>query len=226
MRGRTTMSNRRFVFVTGRVACGIHEPRWLPPAIYVDGGHTNPGGAKAGLLYVSLETEPDKIFACITNRYSPDVTILDDADTAHVRQLTAGQVADLPPVHVTLPSGTRLEPGRIAELVDLASRPAAAGHPRLTPRCEANDEGQAAIDRITRRLWHTSQHRKCPIWLAGRVQDDVEALRAEFGLPEFGWNDAVPDEEVGRCSVHPENCIGQHTHNPPVPFRGRPGAKA
>lgn len=37
------------------------------------------------------------------------------------------------------------------------------------------------------------------------------------GLPRFGWNDAVPDEEVGRCSVHAVDCEGQHTHSPPVP---------
>lgn len=53
------------------------------------------------------------------------------------------------------------------------------------------------VDRITRRLLHTSQHNRCVIWVAGRIQEDVNALRAAVGLPEFGWNDAVPDEEVG-----------------------------
>lgn len=67
-------------------------------------------------------------------------------------------------------------------------------------------------DRLTRRLLHTSQHNQCVIWLGGRIQEDVNALRAAAGLPEFGWNDSVPDEEVGRCTVHAEGCAGQHTH--------------
>jgi len=76
------------------------------------------------------------------------------------------------------------------------------------------------IDRITRRLLHTSQHNKCVIWLSGRIQDDINELRRTAGLPEFGWGDAVPYEEVGRCTVHTEDCGGQHTHNPPVFFNG------
>jgi hypothetical protein len=79
------------------------------------------------------------------------------------------------------------------------------------------DDLRAAVARYTDRLWHTSQHGKCPIWLAGRMQDDVNALRAAVGLSEFGWNYWVPDEEAGRCTVHVEDeCAGQHTHNPPV----------
>ncbi len=77
------------------------------------------------------------------------------------------------------------------------------------------------VDSLTRRLLHTSQHSRCPIWLAGRVQNDVNALRAAAGLPEFGWNDSVPDEEVGQCAVHVEDCAGQHTHSPPVMGTGR-----
>ena len=77
------------------------------------------------------------------------------------------------------------------------------------------------IDRFTRRVWHTSQHNKCVIWLSGRLQEDANQLRVAAGLAEFGWNDAVDDEEVGRCSVHPDDCVGQHTHNPPVPGRAR-----
>jgi hypothetical protein len=73
------------------------------------------------------------------------------------------------------------------------------------------------VERHTRRLWHTSQHNRCIIWLAGRIQADVNALREAVGLPELGWNDSVPDEEVGRCAVHmDDDCAGQHTHNPPV----------
>lgn len=70
------------------------------------------------------------------------------------------------------------------------------------------------IDRATRRLWHTSQHDKCTIFLGGRIQEDVNVLRRTAGLPEFGWNDSVPDQEVGRCTVHSEDCAGQHTHGP------------
>jgi hypothetical protein len=76
------------------------------------------------------------------------------------------------------------------------------------------------VDRFTRRLLHTSQHNRCVIFIAGRIQEDINELRRAVGLPEFGWHDAVPDEEVGRCSVHPDDCKGQHTHNPPV--YGRP----
>lgn len=73
-------------------------------------------------------------------------------------------------------------------------------------------EWVALVDVLTRRMLHTSQHIRCPIWLAGRLQEDANAARIAVGLEEFGWNDAVRDEEVGRCSVHPENCEGQHTH--------------
>lgn len=76
---------------------------------------------------------------------------------------------------------------------------------------------RAEVERVTRRLWHTSQHQGCLIWLSGRIQDDVNALRAAVGLAEFGWNDSVPDEEVGRCAVHHDDyCAGQHAHNPPI----------
>lgn len=88
------------------------------------------------------------------------------------------------------------------------------------PQPRPRNELAGHVDQTTQRLWHTSQHDRCTIFIAGRIQDDVNALRAAFGLPEFGWNDAIPDEEVGRCSVHPDGCAGQHTHNPPVPFRG------
>lgn len=70
----------------------------------------------------------------------------------------------------------------------------------------------AEINRVTRRLLHTSQHNKIPIFIAGRVQADINDLRRVAGLPEFGWGDTVPDEEVGRCTVHSEGCAGQHTH--------------
>lgn len=79
-----------------------------------------------------------------------------------------------------------------------------------------------AVDRYTRRLWHTSQHDKAVIWLGGRIQEDVHDLRAAFGLPGLGWNDSVPDEEVGRCSVHIDGCAGQHTHTPPIPHTDPP----
>jgi hypothetical protein len=68
------------------------------------------------------------------------------------------------------------------------------------------------MDRLTRRLLHTSQHNKCPIFIAGRIQDDINALRSMAGLPEFAWGDWVPDEEVQRCTVHAEDCAGQHAH--------------
>lgn len=75
----------------------------------------------------------------------------------------------------------------------------------------------AEVERVTRRLWHTSQHNCMIIALGGRIQDDVNELRAAFGLPDFGWNDWVPDEEVNRCAVHVDDaCVGQHTHNPPI----------
>jgi hypothetical protein len=71
------------------------------------------------------------------------------------------------------------------------------------------------VDRLTRRLLHTSQHDQCVIWVARRIQEDINELRAAAGLPVFGWNDAVPDVEVARCSVHVVDCAGQHTHSPP-----------
>jgi hypothetical protein len=74
------------------------------------------------------------------------------------------------------------------------------------------------IDQLTRRLLHTSQHDKIPIFLSTRIQDDINRLRRSSGLPEFGWGDAVPDEEVGRCTVHADDCAGQHTHKPPASF--------
>lgn len=72
----------------------------------------------------------------------------------------------------------------------------------------------SAIDRATRRLLHTSQHDYCVIFIGGRIQEDIAELRAAAGLPEFGWNDSIPDQEVGRCSVHSQHCEGQHTHEP------------
>lgn len=129
--------SRRYVFVTDRVECGIHESSWLQPGVYL-ARNTHPHEAEAGLLYVSLESEPNKVFQCITNRCSPVVTILDEVDAAHVRGLTAERVSDLPLVHVTLPSGTRLAPGRIAELVDVAAVQSSPDRPR--PRYEANRE--------------------------------------------------------------------------------------
>lgn len=70
----------------------------------------------------------------------------------------------------------------------------------------------ADVERLSRRLWHTSQHNGCPIFIGGRVQDDVNELRAAAGVDGYGWVDSVPDEEVGRCTVHAEDCSGQHTH--------------
>lgn len=71
---------------------------------------------------------------------------------------------------------------------------------------------RAAIDRATRRLLHTSQHNACPIFIGGRIQDDINDLRRAAGLSEFGWGDCVPDAEVNRCTVHSDNCAGQETH--------------
>jgi hypothetical protein len=70
-----------------------------------------------------------------------------------------------------------------------------------------------AADRATRRLLHTSQHNRCVIFIGGRIQDDINELRRAAGLADFGWNDSVQDEEVGRCTVHSDSwCEGQHTH--------------
>jgi hypothetical protein len=68
------------------------------------------------------------------------------------------------------------------------------------------------IEVTTRRLLHTSQHSRCPIFIGGRIQDDINELRRAAGLLEFGWGDAVPDAEVGRCSMHGATCAGQETH--------------
>lgn len=70
------------------------------------------------------------------------------------------------------------------------------------------------IDRITRRLLHTSQHDKIPIFLAGRIQDDIEELRRLAALPAFKWTDpGIPDAEVRRCSVCTDDCLGQERHH-------------
>lgn len=74
------------------------------------------------------------------------------------------------------------------------------------------DDLIAAVNRATRRLLHTSQHNRCVIFIGGRIQDDINELRRAAGLPEFGWNDSVTDQEVGRCTVHSGRCEGQHTH--------------
>lgn len=68
------------------------------------------------------------------------------------------------------------------------------------------------VERMSRRLLHTSQHNKSPIFIGGRIQDDINELRRAAGLPEFAWGDSVPDAEVGRCTVHSEGCAGQETH--------------
>lgn len=80
-----------------------------------------------------------------------------------------------------------------------------------TPRIHAA-LAAADVERLTRRLLHTSQHGRIPIFLAGRIQDDIDELRVAAGLPRFGWGEAVPDQEVGRCTVHAEDCAGQHIH--------------
>lgn len=80
------------------------------------------------------------------------------------------------------------------------------------------------IDWVTRRLLHTSMHNRIPIFIAGRVQDDINELRVVAGLTEFVWGDYVLDEEVGRCTVHSDDeCAGQHTgdvRKAPVRQRG------
>jgi len=70
----------------------------------------------------------------------------------------------------------------------------------------------ADIDRWTRHLWHTSQHNRMVIGLAGRLQTLANEMRATAGLPEFGWNTSFPDAEFGECSAHMEDCAGQETH--------------
>jgi hypothetical protein len=68
------------------------------------------------------------------------------------------------------------------------------------------------VERWSRHLWHTSQHNRAPIWLAGRLQAQANEMRVAAGLEPFGWNDSVPDAEFGECSVHSEGCSGQETH--------------
>lgn len=68
------------------------------------------------------------------------------------------------------------------------------------------------VDQLTRHLLHISQHNRMVIGLGGRVQDVVAEMRAAVGLEAFGWNDFVHDYEFGQCSVHVEDCEGQHTH--------------
>ena len=67
-------------------------------------------------------------------------------------------------------------------------------------------------DRWTRHLLHVSQHNNMPIALGGRLQRVASEMRQAAGLPEFGWNDAIPDAEFGECSVHVSGCHGQETH--------------
>jgi hypothetical protein len=69
------------------------------------------------------------------------------------------------------------------------------------------------VNRWSRHLLHTSQHGSMQIALGGRIQGVAEEMREAVGLPEFGWNDAVPDAEFGECSVHASgSCRGQGTH--------------
>jgi hypothetical protein len=86
------------------------------------------------------------------------------------------------------------------------------GEPMTMPSSTQPSLAATDVDRLTRRLLHTSQHNKIPIFLASRIQDDINEMRAAAGLPLFGWGDCVPDEEVERCTVHAEGCSGQHTH--------------
>jgi hypothetical protein len=71
---------------------------------------------------------------------------------------------------------------------------------------------QEDVHKFTRRLLHTAQHNQCMIWLSVRIKNDINDLRTAAGLPKFSWGDVVWDQEVGRCSVHPIDCPGQHTH--------------
>ena len=70
----------------------------------------------------------------------------------------------------------------------------------------------ADVDRWTRHLWHTSQHGRMIIFLAGRIQEVVNEMREAAGLEEFGWDTGFPDAEFGECSVHGSSCRGQETH--------------
>jgi hypothetical protein len=70
-----------------------------------------------------------------------------------------------------------------------------------------------SVNTWSRHLLHTSQHGNMQIALGGRIQGVAEEMRQAVGLPEFGWNDAVPDAEFGECSVHASGgCRGQETH--------------
>lgn len=70
-----------------------------------------------------------------------------------------------------------------------------------------------AVNGWSRHLLHTSQHNNMQIALGGRIQRVADEMREAVGLPEFGWNDAVPDAEFGECSVHASgSCRGQETH--------------
>jgi len=65
----------------------------------------------------------------------------------------------------------------------------------------------------SRHLLHASQHNNMQIALGGRIQGVAAEMREAVGLPEFGWNDTVPDAEFGECTVHASSsCRGQETH--------------
>jgi hypothetical protein len=68
------------------------------------------------------------------------------------------------------------------------------------------------VDDWSSHLWHTSQHNRMVIGLAGRLQALANEMRVAAGLEEFGWNTSFPDERFGECSVHVEGCAGQETH--------------
>jgi len=68
------------------------------------------------------------------------------------------------------------------------------------------------VDRWTRHLWHTSQHNRMVIGLAGRIQQQVDEMREAAGLPPFDLDTAFPDAEFGECTVHVEGCQGQEHH--------------
>lgn len=76
----------------------------------------------------------------------------------------------------------------------------------------ANNDFVARIDEWSAHLWHTSQHNRMVIGLAGRLQGLANEMRAAGGLEEFGWNTSFPDERFGECTVHVEGCRGQETH--------------
>ncbi len=68
------------------------------------------------------------------------------------------------------------------------------------------------VEKWSRHLLHVSQHNNMQIALGGRIQQVAAEMREAAGLPEFGWNDSVPDAEFGECSVHASGCRGQETH--------------